>query len=59
MSKPQIQHAIALVVNDHSALYDGRSETIECLCGSTFPYHSRHAAHVAEAIVTRVLGGDL
>lgn len=59
MSKPQLQGAIALVVNDHSALYDGRSETIECLCGMTFPYHSRHAAHVADAIVSNVFGGDL
>ena len=59
MSKPQLQGAIALVINDHTALYDGRKETIDCLCGMTFPYHSRWSAHVAEAVVSSVFGGSI
>ena len=59
MSSRSLKAAIAAVVNDHTTLYDERVEVIHCLCGVTFPYYSRWAAHVADVVVDSVFGGDL
>ena len=59
MSKPQLQGAIALVINDHAPWIDPKLDLVECCCGASFPYMSRWSAHVAEAVVSNVFGGGL
>ena len=59
MSKLMIKNSIAILINDHAPMHDGDDGPIECLCGDTFPYHSRWSLHVAETIVDKILGGAL